>query len=240
MATYDQNEKIIASNNDFENLRQIINNIISNRTIGLGDSSFSKYNQKNKVNSPITQTQNNIINSNPLINGLYVIQDLLKKEYMKSDGSNAQKAAANRIKNAETYDQYSIIPALTDAFTVVNYWNTNNDTTGLGCNGACVGYCNDTCANTETTQSISSTGDKTFRGCGNCAVECTNKCDDMCWDDCSNNCISFCYTICAEACGSSCTTNCTNTCGGACRGGCGSGCQGACYNSCTNQEGLVQ
>lgn len=242
---YTSGEIITGDNSDgkkyFEDLRWAINKVINSRQTGVDKSSFIKYDSAKRAlvaNTISTENPDTIITSSPFIAGLQVIQDLLKQGYMKPTGTSAQQTAANNIKNADTYTQYSVIPALTDFFTVVNYWNTGIEGSSTGCNGACTGYCDGSCAGnsfsgSNTVNDGEDYGDKGDY-CQNCFSTCVSGCGDY---GCTAQCQQNCYTTCIGDCNSSCDTcrdkcefGCTNQCKNACKTTCTSGCSGNCQN----------
>lgn len=264
---YNKNNKIGGSpDTNFESLRSKIQNLITTRkTItGPGDSDFNNYTAPATISNSITAAQqqiNNKINTSPFINGIKTIQDLLKKGYMKPMGTVAESDAATRIKNSDDLNQNSIIPALTDFYTVVNYWNNgNSETNHNGCNGACVGYCTGSCSSTNM---IGSNRQDSRSGSNNCNELCNscchNSCEETCYGQCENFCKGNCVTACDSACGSGVCVSycgggcdaacgidaCNSTCDGACTGcdsgcntGCGSGCAGACFG-CSGGNGPI-
>ena len=256
---YNKNDKIGGSpDTNFESLRSKIQSLITTRkTItGPGDSDFNNYTAPATISNSITAAQqqiNNKINTSPFINGIKTIQDLLKKGYMKPMGTAAESDAATRIKNSDVLNQNSIIPALTDFYTVVNYWNNgNNETNHNGCNGACVGYCTGSCANqnmigpnkSEYTQGDRCTANVCQNGCaaecsGACSGGCAESCQTGCINECSQDCgSSVCDTNCGIGCMYVCATACVTYCEAGCKNGCGSGCTNACNITCSGQGNI--
>lgn len=253
---YDKNDKIERySNSDFETLRSAIKMVIDTRAAatGLGSSDFGLYTPPVSLSTTITaanQSVNTIIPTSPFANGIQVMQDLLKKGYMKPDGTPTQIAAAQRIKALNDINQYSIIPALSDFYIVSNYWNLGNgEASHNGCNGACVGFCTGNCANTTAKGTennySSSTGNKTnnHNDCdGECWDVCIAGCQGECGDnDCFGSCISTCGSCCSDSCGGNCEGHCVGncytvcyaTCGTTCSGQCDGNCKDGCSNTCT-------
>lgn len=245
---YNKNDKIVGSERNFESLRSAIKTLIDTRkaVTGLGSSDFDNYIAPANINTSISAAQEQVnekINASPFINSLKTIQDLLKKGYMKPMGTKEQDDAAIRIKNSDDLNQNSIIPALTDFYTVVNYWNNgNSESTYAGCNGACVGYCAGSCANTtnKANQTISddSTGNQNSQnGCSGCGYVCMGNCAGECLTTCTTICIDNCSYECKYSCGS-CTSTCAAVCGSNCANRCGSGCAGACFG-CSGGNGPI-
>lgn len=271
---YNKNDKIGGSpDTNFESLRSKIQSLITTRKniIGPGDSDFNNYTAPATISNSITAAQqqiNNKINASPFVNGIKTIQDLLKKGYMKPMGTEAESDAATRIKNSDDLNQNSIIPALTDFYTVVNYWNNgNNETNHNGCNGACVGYCTGSCTNQAKIGDNKQDNQSGAKFCtdGSCATACSEGCLDSCYTECISGCTGTCYSTCGASCGScastcgqECNAHCGGdcsaacgiavcdwTCDGACTGcddecstGCGSGCAGACFG-CSGGNGPI-
>lgn len=260
------------SNSDFETLRNRLQRLINDRKgiTGPGDSNFNLYTAPANIETSITATQQQVnmrIDTSPFVNGIKTIQDLLKKGYMKPMGTSTQIAAAQSIKDSDVLDQYSIIPALTDFYTVVNYWRDgNNESNHNGCNGACVGYCTGSCANQAKIGNNRSDNQSGAKFCtdGSCSTACSEGCLESCYTECISGCTGTCYSTCGASCGSCASTCgqecnahcggdcsaacgiavCDSTCDGACTGcdddcssGCGSGCTGACFQNCSGGTG---
>ena len=219
MATYDQGQLI--KNADVESLRSTLNTIITARVKGMGTSSFSSYSAPATVSSSVTESAGSTANSSPEANALRVIQHLLKSGYMKPAGTTAQQNAATALKNQVYPDAGALMYALTNAFTVVNYWNSGTNGSSTGCNGACTGYCDGTCGGTAK------------KGSGNGSSNLCSSCDTTCYTTCqSSHCQSACYTTCGSGCASTCRQACKNGCQ-TCTGGC-SGCQAGCQGGAKN------
>lgn len=233
---YNKNDKIGGSpDTNFESLRSKIQSLITTRkTItGPGDSDFNNYTAPATISNSITAAQqqiNNKINASPFVNGIKTIQDLLKKGYMKPMGTAAESDAATRIKNSDVLNQNSIIPALTDFYTVVNYWNNgNNETNHNGCNGACVGYCTGSCVN-----GAKAGPNKQDNSSGTICSYCLDICSGSCQHTCVSSCETFCTTQCRGYCSWNCgKSSCISTCTGAC-GDCSRACLSACTTTCSN------
>lgn len=219
MAAYDQGELI--KNEYVESLRLTLNTIITARVKGMGTSSFSSYSAPATVSSSVTESAGSTANSSPEANALRVIQHLLKSGYMKPAGTTAQQNAATALKNQTYPDVGTLMYALTNAFTVVNYWNSGTNGSSTGCNGACTGYCDGSC------------GGGTTKGTGNGSSNVCSSCSSICISGCSS--CTSCTGACTGGCSSHCFGTCSGGCRGTCRGGCWNACSGGCGNSCTGR-----
>ena len=240
---YNKSDKIIGSENNFENLRAKIQTLINTRkaATGLGKSDFDNYTSPADINTAITSSQEKInekSNASPFVNGIKVIQDLLQQGYMKPMGNPTQQAAAQRIKDSNPLNKNSVIPALTDFYDVVNYWNNGTNDSSTGCNGACTGYCDGSCANNTTKGTVeyptNSQGQQGMYGCPSCSGECTDSCGTTgCDARCKGLCKTTCTTYCSENCATSCKTSCVSAlCREGCNTQCGFKCQEGCYGEC--------
>lgn len=237
---YNKNDKIGGSpDTNFESLRSKIQSLITTRKniIGPGDSDFNNYTAPATISNSITAAQqqiNNKINASPFVNGIKTIQDLLKKGYMKPMGTETESDAATRIKNSDDLNQNSIIPALTDFYTVVNYWNNgNSETNHNGCNGACVGYCTGSCAN-GAKAGPNKQDNSSGTICSYCLDICSGSCQQTCVSSCEQCCTTQCSGYCSWNCGkSSCISTCTGECDD-CSQACLSACTATCSHTCTD------
>lgn len=223
MATYDQGQPI--KNADVVTLLANINTLMS-RTGGMGTSSFATYKSNLIPVSASTSVSANAGTSatSAQAAGLRIIQHLLKGGYMNV--SSTQQTAATALINQSYPDAGVSMQALTNAFTVVNYWNSgNSEANHYGCNGACVGYCTGSC------------GGGTSKGTGNGSTNLCSSCSTVCYGGCSSACNSGCTLSCGSGCAGSCYTGCTNGCKGSCSGGCTGACKGGCWNGCSGQCG---
>lgn len=221
MATYDQGQPI--KNADVVTLLANINTVMS-RTGGMGTSSFTTYKTNLIPVSASTSVSANAGTSatSAQAAGLRIIQHLLKGGYMNV--SSTQQAAATALINQAYPDAGNSMIALTNAYTVVNYWNSgNSEANHYGCNGACVGYCTGSCGGANT------------KGTGNgssnvCSPNCSSVCSSTC-AGCKSYCLMTCGAGCASTCSGGCKDGCSG-CAGGCRGTCKSGCVNACSGSC--------
>ena len=232
MATYDQGQQI--KNADVVDLLTKINTVLA-RTGGMDASSFTTY-----KNNLIPISPNNSVSANAgtsavasQASALYIIQHLLKGGYMNV--SSSQQTAATALINQTYPTAGTLMYALTNAYTVVNYWNSgNSEASHYGCNGACVGYCTGTCGGGATL------GSGMCSSCwASCATTCSNSCTGSCNDDCRGgsktacgSCNGNCYGSCSASCARNCW-GCQNACSGGCAGGCSSGCGTSCQGKCT-------
>lgn len=217
MATYDQGQPI--KNADVVTLLANINTLMS-RTGGMGTSSFATYKSNLIPVSASTSVSANAGTSatSAQAAGLRIIQHLLKGGYMNV--SSTQQAAATALINQAYPDAGVSMQALTNAFTVVNYWNSgNSESAHYGCNGACVGYCTGSC------------GGGTTKGSGNGSSNLCSSCSSICISGCSS--CTSCTGACTGGCSSHCFGTCSGGCRGTCKGGCWNACSGGCGNSCT-------
>lgn len=233
MATYDQGQSMVGSNKDCTELLAAIKAIKTARVTGKGTSSFNSYTPNADINATLDETAGVLITSDPFANGVKIIQHLLKEGYMKVAGSTAQQTAATNLKNLNIQNMGEVMKALTDAFTVVNYWATGTEGASVGCNGACTGYCDGSCS----TGATKGTGNGSSNACTSCNSICSGSCSG-CNSTCTSTCGSACAITCSGSCGNGCKgcsgncgNNCTSGCGG-CSGTCGVACGGGCY-SCT-------
>lgn len=215
MATYDQGQPI--KNADVVTLLANINTLMS-RTGGMGTSSFTTYKNNLIPVSASTSVSANAGTSaiSAQAAGLRIIQHLLKGGYMNV--SSTQQAAATALINQAYPDAGNSMIALTNAYTVVNYWNSgNSEANHYGCNGACVGYCTGSCGGTAK------------KGTGNGSSNLCSSCNSICYGSCSG-----CNSTCTATCGGLCANTCYNGCGGGCTGNCSGGCRGTCTSGCVN------
>ena len=142
MATYDKNEIIKASDKNFDNLRKKIKeDVYEKRIKGLGNDNLTSFNKYNNVKTTITETQNNIINQDP--NAKRTINAMVG---LKIDNITANNK--NKIPTTEATIG-TVIPSLTDLWTVVNDWASRGES-NHGCNAACSGFCSGHCGGTES------------------------------------------------------------------------------------------
>ena len=129
--------------------------------------------------------------------GLNIIRDILQNNYMNV---GVNETAKNNILSKEeiTVNSKTIIPALSDYFTIVNYWNSGTESDHK-CNGACTGFCSKSCSNTAAEGS----------GCGN--RNCSGGSDASYGSSHSSNCGKYCVSECS-GCSGGCAGNCVNGC----------------------------
>lgn len=233
-------------NYSFEKLRQEIDtflntasrksNITKNGDTTITDKSgVQNYTYKaggtiKNYSTSLSQTQNQNISKEMAV-GLNIIRDILANNYMSVGNNTAEKSNILNISEV-TNSSYNIIPALSDYFTIVNYWNQGTESNHR-CNGACTGFCTGSCAQENTSGS----------GCNNnsCKAQATNT-GGFC-SSCSGYCISGC-TSCSNSCGAGCYSDCSghgckSNCSGICVGctGCSTVCGITCTTACTGTNG---
>lgn len=226
----DKNSKIIANQYDFDHLRESVAYLIQKRSYestGNDTSSFKDYSNtyKDTISNSLESKEdhfNKITNTSSggfFAGAANIIYDLIKNNYMKEPTSTTEETAWETIAAQDEPKQNSIIPVLSDYFTIVNYWNDGTESSHR-CNGACTGFCSGGCVK-ESQNSAEANPTKISKTYGD------GFCNQTCTSTCGTSCETACYSACKHSCAGTCSGGCEGTCGGGCSGSCG-GCSEAC------------